>query len=232
MQQTMQQAIVAIAYIRVSTAGQADDGVSLDAQRERVAAWCLANDCELAEVFTDAGLSGSRADNRPALQQALEACGAGSVLVCYSLSRLARSTKDTLAIAERLERSGADLVSLTEKIDTTTAAGKMVFRMLAVLSEFERDLVSERTISAMDHKRNQGELVGKVPFGFDLAADGVKLIPNSNEQRAIEIIGELRTAGQSLRAIAAELTRRSIPTKEGNPAWTHTAVNRIVKRAA
>lgn len=223
----------AIGYLRVSTTSQADDGVSLAAQRERVAAWCLANDCELSAMFTDAGVSGARADNRPELQSAITtACSTGAVLVVYSLSRLARSTKDTIDIAERLERSGADLVSLTEKIDTTTAAGKMVFRMLAVLSEFERDLVAERTTVAMDHKRSRGERIGKIPFGYDLANDGVSLVPNRDEQRAIEIIGELREAGESLRAIATELTRRGISTKERKGQWTHTAVNRIVKRQA
>jgi len=61
----------AIGYVRVSTAGQADDGVSLDVQRERIAAWCLANGYELGDVFVDAGISGKRADNRPALLDAL-----------------------------------------------------------------------------------------------------------------------------------------------------------------
>jgi DNA invertase Pin-like site-specific DNA recombinase len=223
----------AIGYIRVSTTGQVDDGVSLDAQRERVVAWCKANDYELVDVFTDAGISGKRADNRPALQDALSASSrSGAALVVYSLSRLARSTQDAISIAERLDKAGADLVSLSERIDTTTAAGKMVFRMLAVLAEFERDLVSERTTAAMAHKRSRGERIGKVPFGFDLADDGATLIPNESEQVTIGLINQLRGKGESLRAIATELTRRKIETKEGRSTWTHTAVNRIVKRAA
>ena len=223
----------AIGYIRVSTAGQADDGVSLEAQKARIGAYCLANDIELSNVFVDAGISGKRADNRPALQDAIAAaCQTGCVLVVYSLSRLARSTKDTIEIAERLDKSGADLVSLSEKIDTTTAAGKMVFRMLAVLAEFERDLVSERTTTAMAHKKSNNERVGAVPFGYDLADDGVSLTPNTREQNIITLIHELRHAGQSFRAIATELTSRGIPTKKGQPSWTHTAVSRIIKRAA
>jgi site-specific DNA recombinase len=147
-----------VGYTRVSTGGQAVDGVSLDAQRERIEAWCRANDHELTDVRVDAGLKGGRADNRPALQVALDTvCQSRGVLVVYSLSRLARSTRDTLEIAERLDRAGADLVSLTERIDTTTAAGRMVFRMLAVLAEFERDLISERTTTALRHKQHQGE---------------------------------------------------------------------------
>ena len=222
----------AIGYIRVSTDGQVTDGVSLDAQRERIGAWCLANGFAIAEIFVDAGLSGGRSDNRPGLQSALdEVCKVRGVLVVYSLSRLARSTKDTIAIGERLDKSQADLVSLSERIDTTSAAGKMMFRMLAVLAEFERDQISERTSTAMKFKAAKGERVGKVPFGFDLSDDGVTLVPNESEQRALILIRELRAMGESLRKIAAELERQRFPTKEGKP-WTHSTVQRIVSRAA
>lgn len=223
----------AIGYIRVSTLDQATEGVSLDAQRGKIAAWCLANDVELAAVFVDAGVSGKRADNRAELQTALDAVTrCGGVLVVYSLSRLARSTKDTIEISDRLNSAGADLVSLSEKIDTTSAAGKMVFRMLAVMAEFERDLVSERTTVALRHKQARGERVGKVPFGFDLAADGVSLVANEREQAVLSLIGELRDRGLSLRKIADELTSRGIQTKEGNRRWCNTTIGRIVNRAA
>ncbi len=222
----------AFGYVRVSTDGQVTDGVSLDAQRARISAWCVANGYSLAEVFTDAGLSGGRSDNRPGLQSALDAvCKARGVLVVYSLSRLARSTKDTIFIGERLDKSSADLVSLSERIDTTTAAGKMMFRMLAVLAEFERDQISERTTTAMKFKAARGERVGKVPFGFDLDSDGVTLVKNSMEQEVIQIIRELREKNRSLRDIATELNQRQVPTKEGKP-WTHSTIQRIVNRPA
>jgi len=223
----------AFAYIRVSTAGQADEGVSLEAQQAKIEAWCLVNDCDLTDVFVDAGISGKRADNRPALQDALAAVtAAGGVLVVYSLSRLARSTQDTLAIADQLERSDADLVSLTEKIDTTSAAGKMVFRMLAVLAEFERDLVSERTTAALAHKKSQGKRTGKIPFGSDLHADGETLVDNADEQAAIKHITALKDKGYSLRRIATALDTAGIRTKDGNTSWKHTSVKRILDRHA
>jgi DNA invertase Pin-like site-specific DNA recombinase len=106
----------AIGYLRVSTEEQASDGVSLEAQRARILAWCAAHDARIDEsdLHVDPRLRGERADHRPALQAALDAvCAAGGVLVVSSLSRLARSTPDTRAIAEGLERAGADLVSLT-----------------------------------------------------------------------------------------------------------------------
>jgi len=137
-------------YLRVNTAGQVTEAVSLEAQEARARRWAEANGYTVAGLHCDAGISGKRAENRPGLQAALtEVCRTKGALVVYSLSRLARSTKDAISIAERLERAGADLVSLSEKIDTTSAAGKMLFRMLAVLAEFERDLISERTWGAM-----------------------------------------------------------------------------------
>ena len=205
----------AIGYIRVSTEGQAADGVSLDAQRAKIEAWAVLNDYDLAAVHVDAGISGKSALNRPGLQAALADCRTGSALVVYSLSRLARSTKDTIEISDRLAKSGADLVSLSEKIDTTSAAGKMVFRMLAVLAEFERDQISERTTTAMQFKKTKGELVGAIPYGHDLADDGVRLLDNAEEQAAIAQARELKASGLSLRKIAAELQRRGFVSRAG-----------------
>ena len=105
-----------VGYVRVSTEQQASEGISLEAQKGKIVAWCQLSSYELTGLYVDAGLSGKRADNRPELQKALDAVTeCGGILLVYSLSRLARSTKDTLAISDRLEKSGADLVSLSEK---------------------------------------------------------------------------------------------------------------------
>lgn len=223
----------AIGYCRVSTQAQSKDGVSLDAQQERIRAWAMANGYKLGEIYLDAGLSGKRADNRPGLQAALaNVCKGGGALVVYSLSRLARSTKDAISIAERLDKAGADLVSLTERIDTTSAAGKMVFRMLAVLSEFERDLISERTTTALAHKQGQGERVSRhIPYGWNLAGDGVALVENATEQVGLAFVRQLRSEGWTLRAIAGELNSRGMPAKQGGT-WTHQSVASVLRRLA
>ena len=118
-------------------------------------------------------------------------------------------------MTERLDKAGADLVSLSERIEASSAAGKMLFRLLGVLNEFERDLVSERTAAALQHKKAIGERVGTVPYGFDLADDGKTLIENADEQAVIGGIRDLRAAGKSFRRIAKVLTERSVPTKSG-----------------
>ena len=128
-------------------------------------------------------------------------------------------------------RSGADLVSLSEKIDTTTAAGKMVFRMLAVMAEFERDQVSERTRFAMSHKKSKGERVGNIPFGFDLALDGVTLVENAQELQAIATMRKLRGLGWSYRKIAIEVGNIGFVTKQGSETWAHTTIQSILRRS-
>jgi site-specific DNA recombinase len=216
---------VAVGYTRVSTEEQAREGVSLNAQRTRIEAWAQGNDTPLIGFFEDAGISGSRTENREGLQKAIGmACEKRAILVVYSLSRLSRSTKDTLALAERLEKAGADLVSLSEKIDTTSAAGKMVFRMLAVLNEFERDQISERTSAALRHKREEGQPYSPTPYGFDRIGD--LLVINHDEQKVIEQILELRAKGWSFRKIVFMLNSQTVPSKKGGK-WHPSAVRSV-----
>jgi len=191
-----------VGYCRVSTDGQVVDGVSLDAQQAAIAVWATSHGAELAGVFVDAGLSGKRADNRPELQRALAlACRTRGVLVVYSLSRLARSTRDAIEIAERLRKARANLVSLTEAIDTTSATGKLVFQVLAVLAEFERNLTSERTSAALAHKRSRGERVSRyAPYGWRFAEDGATLVADRREQAVVRSVRELRAGGRALAA--------------------------------
>lgn len=184
---------------------------------------------ELVHTFADEGISGHSMRNRPALAQALDAvCACGGVLVVYSLSRLARNTAETLEVGERLAKAGADLASLSEKIDTTSAAGKMIFRMLAVLSEFERDQISERTTMALQHKKAQGERIsGRVPYGKTLAADGVHLEDCPSEQQVILLARAYYAEGLSSRKIAERLAARGCYSRAGTP-FTPSAILAMV----
>ena len=210
-----------IGYVRVSTEEQAREGISLEAQKHKITAWAEALDGELLFIAEDAGISGKLIRNRDGLRRAIEAtCAQKAVLVVYSLSRLSRSTRDTLMVADKLDKAGADLVSLSERIDTTTAAGKMVFRMLAVLNEFERDQISERTSAILQHKKAMGEVYSPIPYGFK--REGSKLVPCEEERRVIGEIAVLKKRGMSLRAIASELNVAGIPAKKGGKWYAST----------
>ncbi len=224
--------MVAIGYIRVSTEGQVEDGVSLDAQRSKLETWAKLHDEPVLLIFEDAGISGSSMTQRPGLQEALrEVCQRKATLVVYSLSRRARSTKETLTISDRLAKSGAELVSLSEKIDTTSASGKMVFRMLAVLAEFERDQISERTRTAMAHLRKGGRRISRfAPFGWDFDDTSTALVENAAEQLVLARMRKQRQSGLTLRAIASDLDKEGVPTKRGGTRWSAKVIRTILLR--
>ena len=215
-----------IGYVRVSTQEQVDEGSSLEAQQARIKGWCLANDYKLSGLYVDAGISGKDTMGREGLRNALKAVKKGSAFVACSLSRISRSTRDMLTIADTLENKGADLVSLNEKIDTTSAAGKMVFKMLAVLNEFERDLVSERTKAVLAHKKAKGEQYGAVPFGYRVV-DG-RLVEVKAELQILANITAMREQGKTLRYIAGQLNNQGIKGKNGG-LWYASTISYILK---
>lgn len=215
-----------VGYIRVSTDEQVREGVSLKAQKSKIASWATALGYEVICTEEDAGISGKNIRAREGLQRALDlACAEKAALVVHSLSRLSRSTRDTLAVAERLDKAGADLVSLSERIDTTNAAGKMIFRMLAVLNEFERDQISERTSAILQHKKSNLEVYSTIPYGYTRA--GNKLVLNPEEQRIVSKIYSLRSQGLSFRKIVGYLNRHKIPSKKGGK-WYSSTVYYII----
>lgn len=139
------------------------------------------------------------------------------------------STKDALSISERLAKAAADLVSLSESIDTTSAAGNMVLRMLAVLAEFERDVIAERTRAAMPHKKAKGERISReAAYGYRIAAD--RVVVNPIEQQVVARVAELHAAGCSLREIAADLDAADIRPRSGG-CWHPQTVARIAAAA-
>jgi|DEB19_MinimDraft_2_1074335.scaffolds.fasta_scaffold04956_4 site-specific DNA recombinase len=220
----------AIGYVRVSTEQQANEGVSLEAQKAKIEHWCKANDYELVNVYVDAGISGKSMDKRPGLLDALKSLKKGMALVSYSLSRLARSTKHLIEISEMVAKKHGDMVSLTEKIDTTTAAGKMMFQMLAVLSEFERNLTAERTSTALQHKKATGhKYTGQDPYGFS-SIEG-RLVQVRQEAEIVAEIQASRTGGNTLQFIADGLNGRGIPTKTGK-LWAPATIHLLLKRSS
>ena len=218
----------AVGYIRVSTQKQVSEGVSMDAQRAKIEAWCLANDYELTAIYEDAGISGSRSD-REGLQKAIQATGSGDAIVFYSLSRFVRGTKDTLQLAETLKKRGTKMISLTENLDTVTAAGKMLFTIMAGVNEFERNIISERTIAALSHKKAKGEKYGPVPFGYKEVQG--RLIEVEKESAIVAEILVLREQGHTLAGIAGQLNTRGIKSKRGGR-WYASSVSYLINRQA
>lgn len=143
-----------IGYARVSTQDQ-----NLDRQLDNL----RSAGCE--RIFNEK-MTGTKSD-RPELKTMLLTLRSGDVLVIDSFSRLSRSTKDLLDLVERLTAMGVHLVSLKENLDTTTATGKLMLTMLSALSQFERDLIAERTIDGLKAARARGRCGGRPRLGSD-----------------------------------------------------------------
>jgi site-specific DNA recombinase len=216
-----------IGYARVSTDKQADRGVSLEAQTEKIRAMTVVHSADLIDIIVEAGES-AKSLNRPGMQRLLVLVDSGEVnaVVVAKLDRLTRSVKDLCELLERFDRRGVALISVAESLDTSSAAGRLVLNIMTAVSQWEREAIGERTRDAMRHKRTNGERVGNIAFGYRLGSDGVHVEPEPAEQAMITAIGELRARGRSLRRIAIDLNRRGWRTRRGSE-WRLESVARV-----
>ena len=196
----------AIGYIRVSTEEQVREGVSLEAQAERIKALAIAKDWDLKEIIEDRGYSGKDL-RRPGVQKLLKSCKAGAVdvVIVYKVDRLTRKQKDLWYLLEDVfDPAGLGFISVVEPFDTTTATGKAFLGMLGVFAQLERDLVSERTIEALAYKKSKGEWLGRQPAGFRITEAG-KLEEDPETLAKIRRAKRMKREGKSIRTISRTL---------------------------
>jgi site-specific DNA recombinase len=219
----------AIGYARVSTDKQADRGVSLEAQAEKICAMAVVHDVELIEIVVDAGES-AKDLSRPGIDRILEMVKSRSVgmVVVAKLDRLTRSVRDLAVLLEQFQRKNISLVSVAESLDTGSASGRLVLNIMVSVSQWEREAIGERTKDVMRHKAANFEFVGNCPYGFRLAIDGRTVEPDPQEQHMRQTIQALRAQGLSLRQIATKLNKEGTPTRSGSP-WLHCYIARILK---
>ena len=223
----------AIIYLRVSTDEQAESGLGLEAQLAACRAAADRNGWEIAATFEDAMSGGLPLARRTILLDALTALGRGDVLLVAKRDRLSRGDMMTTAMIEAaVKRAGAHIASAAgEGTESDDPASVLMRRIVNAFGEYERLLIRARTRAALKAKKARGERYGQVPYGHRLARDGVRLEADRDEAAAIALIIELRAADMPLRAIAAELDRRKVPTKSGRP-WKHSTVHDVLRRIA
>lgn len=223
-----------IAYTRVSTLGQAEDGESLERQAARIKAYCEAKGLEQPEIISDEGLSGFKS-NREGFQRLVALCESKQVktVIVYDLSRLSRSVRDTLEfIEDTINKNGIEFVSLLNDIDTSTPTGKAFLGITAIFNQLYRDEIAYKTKEALSHKRAKQEKTGgTVPFGFTLV-DGVKLTPLPGEFETLKLMHTLRQQGHTLREIVALLNEKGVATKTGRSKWHPQVVKEVLDRTA
>src|SRR6266567_1957004 len=208
-----------VGYVRVSTDKQAERGISLEAQAEKIRAMAVVQGAELSEIIVESGES-AKSLNRPGMAKLLAIVDGGAVkaVIVAKLDRLTRSVKDLCELLERFERRGVALVSVAESLDTSSAAGRLVLNIMTAVSQWEREAIGGRTRDAMSHKRTNGERVGNIQFGYRLGADGKHVEADQAEQAVLQEIHDLRRKGHTLRGIAATLSRQALRTRRGT-AW-------------
>lgn len=219
----------AVAYIRVSLDKQAEHGVSLDAQRQKIEAYCQLYDVEVVEVIVDAGLS-AKTLAREGLQNALAMLRSGKAgaIVVAKLDRLTRSVRDLGELVDTYFAAGKHaLLSVGEQIDTRSAAGRLVLNVLASVAQWERETIGERTSAAMQVMKAQGKFTGgaAAPFGFRLIAG--ELVRDEQEQAVIAAARKLRGQGLSLRRVSDALAAQGHVARNGKPFAAQQIANMV-----
>jgi site-specific DNA recombinase len=219
-----------LGYCRVSTDDQAQHGVSIDAQESKIVAYCTAMEFPEPENIRDAGAS-AKSLQRPGMTALLERIRRGEVerIIVTKLDRLTRSVRDLADLVDLCAKHDVALVSIGETIDTGTAAGRMVVNMLGTVAQWEREVIAERTSSALAHKRQNGEAYGPTPYGF--SREGNRFVSHPSEQKILCSIRDMRARGISFNRIAASLNADGLRTRCGG-SWYATSIHSILTSKA
>lgn len=198
-------------YSRVSTAEQAAEGYSVEAQINKGRQYADLKDWEVVIEYRDGGISGAKGFvERPEGARLLKAAKAGEfdVLVMTKMDRFARSVRKALEDYETLEGLGVEVVFVEDNIDTTTPQGRVFRNMLLTFAEFERETIRDRNMAGRFAKATEGGgwAIGRVPFGYR-TDEGGHLEIDEDEAEVIRLAFRLRGDGAALRAIAERLNR-------------------------
>ncbi len=220
----------AVVYCRVSTGGQARDGVSLDAQEAACRAHAARLGLEVVGVHRDEGLSGKLdQERRPGLAAVIREVKAEpeAAVVVYSLSRLGRSQRMIWTLLDDRGPYRLRVTSVSEPFDTTTPMGRAFLGMLATFAQLESDLASERTADALSYVKSQGLKKLGAPTMLESVVDGRRIL-DPRKVALVQRVQRMRAEGLALREIADKLNAEKVPSVTGKK-WhlrtVATAVN-------
>ncbi|MCX7598704.1 MAG: recombinase family protein, partial [Armatimonadetes bacterium] len=233
-------------YRRVSTARQAEEGISLDVQLQA----CLDEADRMYgrglydyRDFCDDGYSGSlglrsqdarKTAHRPALSDMMQAVAEGEIdaVFVYRLDRLFRSVPLAAHLLnDYFHKYQVGLVSVQERIDTTAAAGRALLYVMAVMAQFFLDIMSENIAAALRRVRSQGRFLGVTPYGWRRPTEEEKqrgvtasLVRNDEQGRWVVQMKDWYLAGWGIRRIAQALHDAGVPSPEGQEWWTFGSI--------
>jgi putative DNA-invertase from lambdoid prophage Rac len=193
-----------LAYTRVSTVNQAEEGDSLETQVKQVMAYASSRGLELlqSDVYVEKGVSGGQEFNsRPEGSKLLANLKSGDIVIFPKLDRGFRNTRDALNVLHELKEKGVSVHSIDLGGDVTgNGVGAIIFTILSAFATFERERIASRISEVKQMRKAQGYFVGgRRGFGFDVV-DGKK-VANPREQELIAVIKAKRESGESLARI-------------------------------
>ena len=212
-------------YMRVSTEDQALEGFSLPEQKERLEAYCKFNSYKIVEYYTDAGISAKTGNHRPEYDRMLEDGKQGKInmIIALKLDRITRSTRDWETLMDYLEKYNINIAFVNDDINTTTANGKMVSRIMMSVSQNEIERTSERTIIGLEGAIKQGHIPARAPLGYKHIDK--RLVPDPLTKDIVIRIYNLYFEGLTYNTIAKLFNKEKVCGKTN---WKDTSILKII----
>ncbi len=192
-------------YIRVSTQLQKDDGTSLEVQSKRIQDYCNYKNFELVKIYSDPGVSGKSIDGRPQMKALLDNIEKEDYIIFTDLSRMSRSTLDSLKIIEQIASKKAFFVCLALDIDASTPNGNFMIQVLCAFNELERKNTAVKISTNMQVLSQQGKLRNRCPFGYKFVGKDKDFEEEATQQEVIKMIINMYNNGTNPNKIAAIL---------------------------
>lgn len=216
--------------MRVSTQEQAREGFSIPAQKEKLTAYCKINDWNIYSYYIDDGISGKNIKDRPELSRLIEDIKNNKVtnVLIYKLDRLTRSVKDLISLIDLFEKYKCDFSSVTEKLDTSNAVGRMFIKIIGIFAEFERENLAERVSFGYEEKTKEGNYTNTHGvYGYDYIVGKGNLVINTKEKEIVKRVYDMYLNGTSMMKIAKVFNVEKVSTKRGGT-WSQSTIKSIL----
>jgi len=217
-------------YIRVSTEEQADEGYSLEAQEERLRAYCEAQGWDVADLYADRGHTGRKISTRSEYKRMMDEREKWDMILVMKMDRIHRNSRNFIGMMDDLEKWGKKFTSMQEELDTSSAIGRFVVDMIQRIAQLESEQIGERTYVGMEQKAATGGILGfNPPYGYGIEEND--LVTREDEAAVVRSIFDSYLSGMTMEAIACGLNESGRLTRQKR-GWTVWSISRLLHNPA